>query len=160
MIENASFIHASEISEIYNYYIKNSCITFEEHEVSEFEMKTRIESVKKKFPWIVYIEQGKVFGYAYVSDWKSRCAYKYSVESTVYLHPDAKGKKIGTKLYDELLKRLKNSETHAVIAGIALPNAASIALHKKFGFEKVAQFKEVGNKFNQWVDVSYWELLF
>jgi phosphinothricin acetyltransferase len=159
MIKNASFIHAREISEIYNYYIKNSTITFEEKEVSELEMKTRIQKLTKKFPWIVYLEQGKVLGYAYVSEWKSRGAYKYSVESTIYLHPDAKGKKIGSKLYADLLERSKNNELHAIIAGIALPNDASIALHKKFGFEKVAQFKEVGNKFDQWVDVSYWELL-
>ncbi len=100
-----------------------------------------------------------MYGYAYASEWKSRCAYRYSVETTVYLHPDARGKGIGTLLYQELIRKLSKLELHAAIGGIALPNDASVALHEKIGFKKAAHFKQVGYKFNKWVDVGYWELI-
>jgi len=108
----------------------------------------------------VYSEGNKTLGYAYASKWKSRCAYKYSVETTVYLRPEVKGQGIGSKLYKELLTQLKEKNIHAAIGGIALPNDASIALHEKLGFKKIGQFKEVGYKFDKWIDVGYWELIF
>jgi len=100
-----------------------------------------------------------LLGYCYASKWKGRCAYRYSVESTVYLSPDATGKGIGSKLYGTLLAELRQRQFHTVIGGIALPNPASVALHEKLGFEKVAQFRQVGNKFGRWIDVGYWQLL-
>lgn len=101
----------------------------------------------------------QLLGYCYASKWKGRCAYRYSVESTVYLSPDATGKGIGSKLYGTLLAELRQRQFHTVIGGIALPNPASVALHEKLGFEKVAQFRQVGNKFGRWIDVGYWQLL-
>jgi len=160
MIRNATVEDAQAIGDIYNHYVLNSIITFEETAVSIGEMRERILSTTKKWPWIVFEIDGEIIGYAYASEWKSRCAYKHSLESTVYLGPKAGGKGIGTILYRDLLKRLEKLNIHAVIGGISLPNAASVALHEKLGFEKIGQFKEVGNKFNQWIDVGYWELLF
>ncbi len=160
MIRTATIQDAKEICEIYNYYILNSIVTFEEEIVAVSEMNNRIEQITAKLPWIVYEESGELLGYAYASEWKSRCAYKHSVESTVYLKPGAMGKGIGSKLYDELINRLKKIKVHAVIGGIALPNESSIALHEKFGFKKIGQFKEVGFKFEKWIDVGYWELIF
>ncbi len=160
LIRNVSPDDASQICEIYNYYVLNTIITFEESSVSEFDMRNRIEQIKHKFPWIVYENQGIILGYAYAGEWKSRCAYKHSVESTVYLKKGEEGHGIGTILYEELIKRLKSSNIHAVIGGIALPNSASVALHEKFGFEQIGQFKEVGYKFDIWIDVGYWELIF
>ncbi|WP_321318435.1 arsinothricin resistance N-acetyltransferase ArsN1 family B [Labilibaculum sp.] len=159
MIKNVCFSDAEDICKIYNHYIKNTVITFEENEVSPKEMESRIFSITAKLPWIVFSENGKMYGYAYASEWKSRCAYKYSVETTVYLHPDARGKGIGTMLYQELIRKLLKLDLHAAIGGIALPNDASVALHEKIGFGKVAHFKEVGYKFNKWIDVGYWELI-
>lgn len=159
MIRDVKITDARSIAAIYNYYVENTVITFEEDVVSEEEMIDRIKNTTLKLPWIVYEEKGEVLGYAYASEWKSRCAYKHSVESTVYLNNKVKGKGIGTKLYQELLTRIGKGDVHAVIGGIALPNDASIALHEKLGFEKVAQFKEVGYKFNKWIDVGYWELI-
>ena len=150
---------ATEISEIYNYYILNSVVTFEETPVTIGEMRERMQSINSKLPWIVYEKDQQVLGYAYASEWKSRGAYKHSVESTVYLRHEEAKKGIGTSLYTELIQRLINMDFHAVIGGIAFPNDASIALHEKFGFEKVAHFKEVGYKFEKWVDVGYWELM-
>jgi phosphinothricin acetyltransferase len=81
------------------------------------------------------------------------------VESTIYLRPDAAGRGLGTKLYSSLLAELRDRQLHVAIGGIALPNAASVALHEKLGFEKVAHFRQVGNKFDRWVDVGYWQLI-
>lgn len=159
MIRIVELKDAKEICEIYNYYITNSIVTFEEEIVAVSEMKNRIENITAKLPWIVYEENGEVLGFAYASEWKSRCAYKHSVESTVYLRQGATKKGIGSKLYDELINRLRKMKIHAVIGGIALPNESSIVLHEKFGFEKIGQFKEVGYKFEKWIDVGYWELM-
>jgi len=149
---------AFEINEIYNYYILNSVATFEEKPVSVEEMKNRIRSTIVKFPWLVYEVDEKIIGYAYAKDWKLRAAYRQSVESSVYLKPDGLNKGVGSKLYNDLIKILVQQNMHVVIGGISLPNAASIALHEKFGFKKVAHFKEVGFKFKNWVDVGYWQL--
>ena len=148
------------LTEIYNHYIEHTIITFEETPVSPNEMRSRIVENTSKQPWLVYTEGDKILGYAYASEWKSRCAYKHSVETTVYLRPEAKGNGVGSLLYKELLKLLKERKLHAAIGGIALPNDASVALHEKLGFEKIGQFKEVGFKFDKWIDVGYWELLF
>uniref|UniRef100_UPI0032170574 arsinothricin resistance N-acetyltransferase ArsN1 family B n=1 Tax=uncultured Draconibacterium sp. TaxID=1573823 RepID=UPI0032170574 len=159
MIRDIHINDSKAIADIYNYYINNTCITFEEIPVTESDIKERIKSHNLNLPWIVYEESGEIAGYAYASEWKSRCAYKFSVESTVYLKQGKEGKGIGTILYRELLNRIARSNIHAVIGGIALPNKPSIALHEKLGFEKVAQFKEVGYKFEKWIDVGYWELV-
>ena len=148
-----------EIAQIYNHYIKNTVITFEEQEVSQGDISNRIENVlSESLPWIVAEIDKNIVGYAYATKWKVRSAYRFSVESTVYINQNFIGNGIGSLLYKELLLQLKNSGIHAVIGGIALPNPSSIALHEKFGFEKVAQFKEVGIKFNKWIDVGYWQL--
>lgn len=103
-------------------------------------------------------DRGVVVGYAYASKWKARSAYRFAVESTVYLDPHYTGKGVGTKLYQELLKILRTKSLHVVIGGIAQPNPASVALHERLGFEKVAHFKEVGFKLGRRVDVGYWQL--
>jgi phosphinothricin acetyltransferase len=109
-------------------------------------------------PWLVAAEGDTVFGYAYATKWRVRHAYRFSVESSVYLDKAHSGRGIGATLYRELLTQLRAGGSHLVIGGIALPNAASVALHEKMGFKKVAQFGEVGFKFGKWVDVGYWEL--
>jgi L-amino acid N-acyltransferase YncA len=157
MIRSAHISDAAAICAIYNYYVRNTTVTFEEEAVQPEEMAARITEVTEKFPWLVYEAEGKVVGYAYASAWKSRCAYKYSVEVTVYLENGYQGKGAGSALYAQLLGLLAKQKIHAAIGGVALPNEGSVALHQKFGFEKVAQFKEVGYKFEKWIDVTYWE---
>ena len=159
MIRKVKIEDAASITSIYNYYIKNSIVTFEEVEIEVVEMENRIMAISDKFPWIVFEENGQILGYAYASVWRTRIAYKNTVESTVYLHPELFNKGIGSMLYTELLNQLIDLNFHAIIGVISFPNDASIALHEKFGFEKVAHFKEVGYKFNKWIDVGFWELL-
>lgn len=159
MIRHVQRKDAEVICSIYNHYIRNSVITFEEGPVSINEMQERIDLATDELPWLVFEEKGRIQGYAYASKWKGRCAYRFSVESTVYLSIESKGKGIGYQLYKALIDRLANLSYHSIIGGIALPNPASVALHEKLGFEKVAHFREVGWKMDRWVDVGYWELL-
>ena len=160
MIRLATITDAAAIAAIYNHYVVNTSVTFEEDAVSTKEMAQRIgDTIAAELPWLVWAETDKVLGYAYASKWKSRCAYRYAVESTVYLDKAATGRGRGTQLYTALIAELKKQNIHCIIGGVALPNEASVALHEKFGFQKVAQFKEVGWKFEKWIDVGYWELI-
>ena len=137
----------------------NTVVTFEEEQVEVDEMALRILGNQEAgLPWLVaQDESGQVIGYAYASAWKGRCAYRFSVEVTVYLAHDMSGKGWGSRLYEALFKALDDKGMHTVIGGIALPNAASIALHEKSGLKKVAHFEQVGFKMDRWVDVGYWQ---
>jgi L-amino acid N-acyltransferase YncA len=159
MIRKIKIEDSNQVCAIYNYYILNTTITFEEIAISSAEMQEIIEKVSSKYPWLVYEENDEIIGYAYANEWKVRAAYRNSVEITIYLKNGCTGKGIGKLLYQELINELKEMKIHAVIGGIALPNSASLALHEKFDFQKVAHFNEVGYKFNTWVDVGYWELI-
>jgi L-amino acid N-acyltransferase YncA len=159
MLRLATTADAAAISAIYNHYVVNTIVTFEEEPISAAEMARRIEEVIESSPWFVCTEHGRILGYAYAGKWKSRCAYRFSVESTVYLDKEATGRGLGTQLYTALIADLKKRGIHGIIGGVALPNAASVALHEKLGFQKVAHFKEVGWKYEKWIDVGYWELL-
>lgn len=158
-IRNATPEDAEAITRIYNPYILNTVITFEEQTVSAHEMAGRIREVlDASLPYLVAEQNGEVIGFAYAGRWKNRSAYRFAVESSVYLETGVVGKGIGTNLYVHLLDLLKEQGIHAVIGGVALPNPSSVALHEKLGFSKVAEFREVGFKFGQWIDVGYWEL--
>ena len=160
MIRPAQTTDAAEIVAIYNYYVINTLVTFEEQAVSESEMAQRIEDVLDNgFCWYVVELQGHVVAYAYAAPWRTRSAYRYSVESTVYVSPDYPARGIGSQLYRMLIKELHGRGIHAVMGGITHPNPASVALHEKCGFKKVAHFEQVGRKFGQWIDVGYWELV-
>lgn len=158
MIRPVQSTDVKDICDIYNHYVAQSIITFEEFPVSIEKMRSRITEVAFELPWLVFEKNQQVVGYSYASRWKSRYAYRYSVESTVYVAPSFTNQKIGAHLYSELIEILREKKVHSVIGGIALPNQPSIKLHEKLGFEKVAQFKEVGWKFKKWIDVGYWQL--
>ena len=157
MIRPVTKNDAKAISAIYNYYVDSSAISFEENQVTISEMEDRISKISAEYPWLVYELNGKVVAYAYASLWKSRSAYRFTLESTVYAAHDLKQKGVGTQLYQKLFEELNESFVRTVMAVIALPNEASIGLHEKMGFKKVAHFKEVGYKLDKWVDVGYWQ---
>jgi L-amino acid N-acyltransferase YncA len=157
MIRLATSEDAQQVTEIYNHYVIQTTVTFEEEEVTADDMRGRMEDVLQKYPWLVFAQDKKILGYAYAGPWKSRCAYRHSAEISVYLREGYSGKGLGTDLFRKLLDRLSHLNLHGIIGGVALPNDGCVALHKKFGFEKVAHFKEVGHKFNQWIDVAYYE---
>ncbi len=151
---------ADAIARIYNYYIENTVITFEEEPVAPQVMAQRMADIRAaNLPWLVAEIESAVVGYAYASKWKVRSAYRYSVETTIYLEQGREGRGIGKRLYAELLSLLRVRGIHVAIGGAALPNDASVALHENLGFERVATFHQVGFKHNRWVDVAYWQLV-
>lgn len=160
MIRDVNIQDAEQIVNIYNYYVLNSIVTFDEFPFSEQDFKERIKTISSQYPFIVFEEDHQILGYAYANMFRQKPAYNKTVETTIYLKNDVQGKHIGTELYSELLKILKDQNYHAIIGGLTLPNSASVRLHEKLGFKQVAHFKEVGFKFNTWLDVGFWELIF
>ncbi len=158
-IRKVNLKDARQIGEIYNFYVMETHHSFENEAVSINDMMDRIEAISADCPFLVCAEADKIFGFAYATHYKPRSAYKHSVEVSVYIKNDVKHKGIGTRLYEKLFEEIDKMNVHAIIAGISLPNEASIKLHEKFGFEKVAHFREVGFKMNRWVDVGYWEVI-
>ena len=158
-IRTAAASDAAQIAPIYNHYIAATCVTFETDPVTVEDMAQRIrETLDLPLPWLVLEAGGRIGGYAYASKWKGRCAYRFSVEATIYLDPDWTGKGLGVELYSALIDAIKAASMRSVIGGIALPNDASIKLHERLGFKKVGHFEKVGFKHEQWVDVGYWQL--
>jgi L-amino acid N-acyltransferase YncA len=160
MIRSSTVHDAAGIARIYNHYVLNSTVTFEEQPVGEAEIADRIRKVHaQSLPYEVAEDDGRVVGFAYAGPWVGRSAYRFSAETSVYIDPDFRGQGLGTRLYELLIRDLRAKKIHAVIAIIALPNEVSVALHERFGFQKVAHFREVGWKFERWIDVGYWQLM-
>ncbi len=159
LIRPVSLSDAPDIARIFNYYVLNTSISFEEAEFSDRQMAGRIEHVLADgFPWLVAEQLGRVVGYAYAAKWREPSAYRYAAQTSVYLDQGVLGQGLGSRLYQALFARLKEMGIRTLIAGIALPNPASVALHEKFGMRKAAHFEAVGFKFNQWLDVGYWQV--
>jgi phosphinothricin acetyltransferase len=158
MIRAAAPSDAAAIAAIYNHYVTETAVTFEEEPVAAAEIARRLEEVRaNSLPWLVAAESGKVLAYAYAAPWKGRFGYRHSAEITVYVASECAGRGLGSMLYGELIPMLQARGIHAIMGGIALPNDASVALHEKFGLRKVAHFHEAGFKFGRWIDVGYWQ---
>ena len=160
MIREVTPGDCARIAEIYNYYITDTIVTFEETEIGAEEIANRINGTQAKgFPWIVFEDDGQVLGYAYATVWRQRASYRHCVEAAVYLDRQVTGRGIGRQLYQDLIGRLANMKTiHVVVGGIALPNEASVRLHESLGFENVGIHRQVGRKFGQWIDVQFLQL--
>ncbi len=158
-IRDVKLEDAGQIVEIYNYYIQNTHTTFETEPLTAEVMRKRIKKTVEDYPYLVAQDDEGIFGYAYASKFKLRQAYDFSAEVSIYVKNDAKKRGIGTMLYEELFEELEDTDVHAIVAGISLPNDGSVKFHEKLGFEKVAHFKEVGYKLGRWIDVGYWEIM-
>ena len=159
-IRAATPADAEVMARIYNHYVADTVVTFEESPIAAADMGVRLaETGGQRLPWLVAQTDAGVLAYAYANRWKGRCAYRHSVEVTVYVEHEAVGRGLGTRLYAALFTELARGDCHVAIGGITLPNAASVALHEKFGMRKVAHFSEVGYKFGRWLDVGYWQLV-
>jgi L-amino acid N-acyltransferase YncA len=159
MIRPVQLADAQALADIYNPYIRDTTITFEEEPVTAEEMAGRITKVTETYPWLVWDEGGQILGYAYSTVWRARAAYRHSTETAIYLSIDHCGKGIGTRLYQALLDELKRRGFHLALGGLALPNDPSVRLHERLGFRKVGHMHEAGWKFDRWIDVGFWELL-
>lgn len=155
---------ASAIAAIYNPFISDSVVTFEESLIDERVILERVDRVRSlNLPWLVAedsLDRSTILGYAYATPWRERRSYRFSCETAIYMLPVASGKGLGTRLYSTLLGQLQDAGMHVAVGGITLPNPASVRLHEKLGFQKVAHFQQVGWKFDQWLDVGFWQKTF
>ena len=148
------------VLEIYNHYIEHTFVTFDECLQTLEERRVWFSGFARSGPHRLLVAEraGIVAGYASSREFRPRTAYRRSVETSIYLAPESTGAGIGMALYDRLLEILESeTDAHRAYGGIALPNAASVALHLRTGFVEVARFSEVGFKFDQYWDVVWFE---
>lgn len=157
-IRLATSLDAVSILEIYAPYILNTSFTFETEVPTQEAFAQRIILYQENWPWLVCEIDGVVAGYAYAARHRERVAYQWCVESSVYIHDKFQQKGIAGALYAALFEILKYQGSRNVYAGITLPNDKSVSFHKKFGFEWVADYKNIGYKLSQWNTVSWWHL--
>lgn len=150
---------AAAIQAIYAPIVERTPISFEEVPPSVDEMAARIALTLQERPFLVAEREGRVVGYAYADRHRTRPAYRWSVDVSAYVAEDLRGLGIGRTLYADLLAVLSRQGFHAAFAGVALPNPASIALHKAVGFQPVGVYHQVGFKLGRWHDVSWWQRL-
>jgi L-amino acid N-acyltransferase YncA len=149
---------AAAIAEIYRPLVEETFISFELDAPDAAEMRSRMQRVTRRYPWLVAADSGAVVGYAYGSPHRRRAAYACSLDVSIYVDRAARGQGVGSALYAALFRLLEQAGTfHRAFAGIALPNDASVALHEKHGFELVGIYREVGRKFDRWIDVAWWQ---
>ena len=157
MIRLAGAGDAAAVAAIYAPSVVASAISFEETAPSVAETRGRIETTLRRWPWLVFEEDGDVLGYAYASKHRERAAYRWSADVSVYVGERARGRGIGRSLYLALFRVLREQGFHRAFAGIALPNDASLALHRSVGFVPVGIYHDVGYKFGAWRDVAWME---
>ena len=159
-IRDATPIDASSFAAIYNHYVLNTAISFEEEAVTAEDFAERIENKQTAgLPWLVLEESSEVLGYAYLSFWHERPAYRFTLETSVYLRPDCEGRGWGSALLAALIENAEALGCRSLLGVIALPNPASVALHERFGFKKAAHLSDAGWKKNAWHDVGIWQYL-
>jgi phosphinothricin acetyltransferase len=147
---------ADAIAAIYGPIVADSHISFELVAPTADEIRQRISSVLVRYPWVVATTETEVVGYAYATEHSARGAYTWAVDTSIYLAEPARGRGVGTVLYTHLLDELQSLGYVSAFAGIALPNDASVALHRRVGFIYVGSFPFAGFKQGRWIDVSLW----
>ncbi|GAO39503.1 putative acetyltransferase [Sphingomonas changbaiensis NBRC 104936] len=148
---------AEAIAAIYAPHVTRGIASFEEQAPSADEMRARIAKLAGRFPWLVAEEDGTVLGYAYADRFRDRTAYRWAVETTVYIADGAQRRGVGRLLYARLLDILRAQGFTQAIAAISLPNDASVKLHELAGFRRAGVYRQVGWKLGRWVDVGLWQ---
>ena len=145
-----------DVADIYGPIVADTFISFEDTPPSASEMAQRIEATLQTHPWLVAVEDGAVLAYAYASSHRSRAAYKWACDVSVYVAENARRRGLAGQLYARLFETLMNQGFGAVFAGIALPNDASVGIHERMGFQPVGVYPRVGFKHGAWRDVGWW----
>ncbi len=157
LIRSADPSDAAALLAIYRPYVEDTAVSFEIDVPTQSEFAQRIVKSLAHWGWLVAEHAGRPVGYAYASAFRERAAYRWSAETSAYVDAHFQRHGIGRSLYVTLLRQLADRGYRTALAGIALPNEGSIALHRKLGFEQIGVFKAVGHKFDQWHDVSWWQ---
>lgn len=158
MIRLARPDDADGILEIYAPYVRDTPLTFEVEPPTPVEMAARIGDILVKFPWLVDEREGRVAGYAYASPHRARAAYRWCCEVATYVRADVRRSGVARALYARLFEILRAQGYQNAIAGIAVPNPPSIALHESLGFVAVGVYRAIGFKLGAWHDVGWWQL--
>ena len=148
---------AAAIAAVYAPSVEPGVASFEAAAPGEAEMRRRIAEGSRDYPWLVAERDGAVAGYAYGGQHRSRAAYRWTVEVTVYVDARLQRSGVGRELYEALLPLLARQRLHLAVAGITLPNDASVALHEAVGFRPVGIYREIGHKNGAWHDVGWWQ---
>jgi phosphinothricin acetyltransferase len=146
---------AAACAAIYAPYVTGTVVTFETEPPSADEMAARIETASSSYAWFVLEQQGRVVGYAYGGRFHARPAYRWAAEVSVYLEPGRRRTGGGRALYEALLARLRERGFRIAIAGMTLPNEASVGLHEALGFQSVGTYRRIGYKLGAWHDVAW-----
>ncbi len=154
-VRSATETDAPALLEIYRPYVERTAISFETELPTTEQFAGRIAKCLSTWDWVVAEDDAACLGYAYGTAHRERAAYRWSVETSVYVREDQHRRGVATRVYDALLERLKTKGYCNAFAGIALPNDASVALHERLGFEMIGAFKRVGWKFGRWHDVAW-----
>jgi phosphinothricin acetyltransferase len=157
-IRLADEVDAAAVRDIYAPVVENTVISFEDTPPSEGEMADRIADARPRYPWLVCEIEDEIAGYAYAGQHRSRGAYRWSVDVSVYVAEERRRTGVGRGLYESLLELLRLQGFYNAYAGIALPNEASVSLHESLGFERVGVYESVGYKDGAWRDVGWWQL--
>ena len=160
VIRPATLDDLQALTDIYNYYIVNTAITFDLQTFTANTRRAWFDEHNRPGPHRLFVatdNSGTCLGYASSSQWRQKPAYNATVETSVYCHPNALARGTGTALYAALFAALEHEDVHAVVAGMTLPNKASLALHERFGFRPVGVFHAVGRKFEKYWDVAWFE---
>lgn len=158
VIRTAGAEDAAAIAAIYRPYVERTHVSFEEVAPGAADMAVRIAGpAPNLYPWLVAEDAGRIVGYAGSSPYRARPAYRWAVETAIYLDPAAQGRGLGRALLTQLLTVLAGQGFVAAIGAIALPNAASVALHEKLGFVQTATYRGIGFKLGRWIDVGRWQ---
>ncbi|MCT1367409.1 GNAT family N-acetyltransferase [Kocuria sp. HSID16901] len=158
VIRRAAKADAEACASIYRPYVENTDITFETVAPSSADMEERIASALETHEWLILEDDGEVAGYAYAGTFNPRASYQWACEASVYMDGARRSNGGGTRLYTELLNRLRQKGFRRVMGGVTQPNDASNRLHQKFGFELIGTYTKVGWKNGAWHDVSWYEL--
>jgi L-amino acid N-acyltransferase YncA len=143
---------------IYAPYVAGAATSFEEQPPGAAELAERIERVSATHPWLVAERDGIVVGFAYSAPHRTRPAYRWTAETSVYVGDGQRGAGVGRELYQALIGLLRRQRLSVALAGITLPNAASVALHEGLGFRQLGIYRRIGYKAGAWRDVSWWQL--
>lgn len=146
------------VADIYHHYVLHSTCTFEEAPRPSDQWLEWLEEHTGRTPAIVAIEAGEVVGWGSLSRWNTRCAYRFSVEDSVYVRPDCHRRGVGRGILGELIRLAREHRHRNLVAQIADHQAASESLHEQLGFTRVGCLEGVGYKFNRWIDVVIWQL--
>lgn len=157
-IRSATPADGEACAKIYEPYVRDTVISFETEPPTTEEMARRIEAALTEHAWLVLESDGEVVGYAYATQHRTRAAYRYACDVSIYLDQSQRGTGAGKALYAALFPLLKKRGFHRALAGIAIPNEASIGIHRSFGFTEVGTYRRIGWKFDGWHDVTWMQL--